>query len=421
MESFRFIHTGDIHLDSPLRGLSRLEGPTAERIRTATRSAFDNLVTEAIEERVAFVVIAGDLYDGDWRDYHTGLFFIRQMGRLAAANIPAFVLYGNHDAESQITRRLVLPPNVREFSARKPQTHTIDRYRVALHGQSFRQRDITENLAAGYPAPLDGYFNIGVLHTALDGVEGHANYAPCTIDDLLGKGYQYWALAHVHQAAVLHTRPHIVFCGNLQGRHIRETGAKGAQLVTVTEGAIDDMAELSADVVRWAHLAVTVTGCSRLGDVVDRMRSSLEDAVRDADGRLIACRVELTGTTALHAELQASASQLAAEARAAALALGNDCAWIERVVLATKSEAASASRQDDALSDLQIMIADAVADPALHELLAADIGEFVRRLPHGLGSGSDDPLLTSAAQRDFAGLIRGAGDYLTARLATNKA
>lgn len=117
MRSFRFIHTGDIHLDSPLKGLADQQGAAAERIRTATRVAFENLISEAIEEHVAFVVIAGDLYDGDWRDYQTGLFFVSQMGRLAEAGIHVFLLYGNHDADSQITRRLMLPANVRAFSA----------------------------------------------------------------------------------------------------------------------------------------------------------------------------------------------------------------------------------------------------------------------------------------------------------------
>src|SRR6266581_6346950 len=108
-KSFRFIHTGDIHLDSPLRGLAGQQGAPAERIRTATRVALDNLVSHAIEDEVDFVVIAGDLYDGDWRDYQTGLFFVKQMGRFAQSNIPVFLLNGNHDAESQITRRLILP------------------------------------------------------------------------------------------------------------------------------------------------------------------------------------------------------------------------------------------------------------------------------------------------------------------------
>ena len=142
---FRFIHTGDIHLDSPLRGLSGQDGAAVERIRTATRAAFANLVDYAIEEGADFFIIAGDLYDGDWRDYQTGLFFVGQMGRLAKENIPVFLIYGNHDAESQITKRLTLPENVRVFPFRKAQTFELKDLRVALHGQSFRQPDVTEN------------------------------------------------------------------------------------------------------------------------------------------------------------------------------------------------------------------------------------------------------------------------------------
>ena len=158
---FKFIHAADIHLDSPLRGLAGYEGPAVELIRTATRLAFDNLINEAIDQKVGFVVIAGDLYDGDWRDYQTGLFFVRQMGRLAKADIPAFVLHGNHDAESQITKRLTLPAGVNVFPSRKPETFTIEELDVALHGQSFRQRNITDNLVPAYPEPVDGAFNIG--------------------------------------------------------------------------------------------------------------------------------------------------------------------------------------------------------------------------------------------------------------------
>ena len=211
LTSFRFIHTADIHLDSPLKGLAGQEGSSADRIRTATREAFENLVGLALQEEVAFVIIAGDLYDGDWRDYQTGLFFVGQVGRLAAAGIPVFLLYGNHDAESQITRRLVLPENVKTFSARNPETFELEDLGVALHGQSFRQRDISDNLVPAYPEPIAGKFNIGVLHTGLGGMGGHANYAPCTLDDLVNKGYDYWALGHVHQATVLHERPHVVF------------------------------------------------------------------------------------------------------------------------------------------------------------------------------------------------------------------
>ena len=173
MTSLRFLHAADIHLDSPLKGLAKHDGSAAESIRTATRAALDQLVGLAIDEQVSFLIIAGDLYDGDWRDYRTGLFFASQMGRLYGAGIPVYLLHGNHDARSQITRRLTLPGNVHVFGSRKPQSFEIDGLNVFLHGQSFRQRDVTDNLALNYPKPVPGAFNIGVLHTGLGGMGGH--------------------------------------------------------------------------------------------------------------------------------------------------------------------------------------------------------------------------------------------------------
>ncbi|WP_315806825.1 MULTISPECIES: DNA repair exonuclease [unclassified Bradyrhizobium] len=420
MQSFRFIHTGDIHLDSPLKGLSGQQGAAAERIRTATRVALDNLVGQTIEERADFMVIAGDLYDGDWRDYQTGLFFVKQMGRLAQASIPVFLLYGNHDAESQITRRLTLPANVSVFSARKPETFRLQHLGVALHGQSFRQRDVTDNLVTTYPPPVAGCFNIGVLHTGLGGMEGHANYAPCAIEDLINKGYDYWALAHVHQAAVLNERPHVVFCGNLQGRHIRESGPKGASLVAVEDGQVEAISPLHVDCVRWIHLPVPVGSCNASADAIDRVRAAIEDAVvRDAQGRLLTCRVELTGQTKLHGELLASADRLLAEARAAALGLGEETAWIERLVIATASPDASASRKD-ALGDLQRMIQGAGGDADLQARLASELGDLVRKLPHEIRAESSDAALKAAIDADIAGVIKHAGSYLNARLAAEK-
>jgi DNA repair exonuclease SbcCD nuclease subunit len=420
VSSFRFIHTGDIHLDSPLKGLAGQDGHAAELIRTATRTAFDGLVSQAIAEEVAFVVIAGDLYDGDWRDYQTGLFFVRQMGRLAKAGIPVFLLHGNHDAESQITRRLVLPENVRVFSSRRPQSFTLEEYGVVLHGQSFRQRDITDNLVSAYPEPVAGAFNVGVLHTGLGGMGGHANYAPCALADLVGKGYDYWALAHVHQAQVLCKTPHVVFCGNLQGRHIRETGPKGACLVHVEDGRLRDISPLHTDVVRWAVLTVAANGCLHITDLVDRLRQVIETAAAAAESRLIACRIELTGSTELHGQLLGSAEHLLAEARAAALAVGGgEAAWIERVVVSTRlpDDPETIALRKEALGDLRRILAEAPLDNDLRGQLTSDLGEFVRRLPPEVRADSEDTVLKALIDSDYDSLITYAGDYLAARLA----
>lgn len=413
---FRFIHTGDIHLDSPLKGLAGQEGTAADRIRTATRSAFCNLIDYAIEEEVSFVIIAGDLYDGDWRDYRTGLFFVGQMGRLAKAGIPVFLLYGNHDADNQITKRLTLPDNVRVFSHKKPQTFEINELQVAFHGQSFQQRDITNNLVPAYPDPIAGMFNIGVLHTGLGGMGGHLNYAPCSLDDLVNKGYDYWALAHVHQAVVLNQNPHVVFCGNLQGRHIRETGPKSACLVTVEDGQVADISSVEADVVRWTHIAVPLDGSGIPADLIGRIGRAIERMVKDVSaGRLVACRIELTGRTALNDYILASREQLVAEARAAALALGEEAAWVESLVVSTEPLTANSSVAPD---DFAAIISEAEQNTELHAQLKAMTVELLGKLPHEIRLELEDGILKAAAEQDYSEMVAEASRYLTARLAT---
>lgn len=418
MTSFRFFHAADIHLDSPLKGLAGHEGAAAQRIRTATREAFDQLIGMAIEERVAFLIIAGDLYDGDWRDYKTGLFFARQMGRLKKVGIPVYLLHGNHDSESQITKRLDLPDNVHVFSARKPETFELKELNVALHGQSFRQRDVIENLVPDYPGPASGAFNIGVLHTGLGGMGGHENYAPCAIEDLTNKGYNYWALGHVHQASVLHEKPHIVFPGNLQGRHARETGAKGASLVTIEDGDIVELTTVPCDVVRWAVLPVSLDDAENVGDVIDRIHDAVEAAVNEAEQRLLACRIVLEGRTAAHDQLVASEDRMLAEVRAGALGLGDEVAWVEKVVLNTVPEvdAQTLAKREDAIGELQLLLQEATGDTVLLAQIEDDIGKLVRQLPHEVRGDIDDSVLKAAIDGDYAALIGEVSPYLSARL-----
>lgn len=419
MNPFRFIHTADVHLDSPLKGLAKHEGSAADSIRTATRAALHQLVGLAIEEQVSFLIIAGDLYDGDWRDYRTGLYFVSEMGRLHSSGIPVYLLYGNHDARSQITRRLTMPENVHVFGSRRPQSFAIDGLNVVLHGQSFRQRDVTDNLALDYPEPVPGAFNIGVLHTGLGGFSGHENYAPCALADLVGKGYDYWALGHVHRAEVLHTRPHIVFPGNLQGRHVRETGAKGATMVTIDNGEISDLESLPCDVVRWTVVTVDLGSTTSFGEVLDRIRDALDDAVDTCSGgRLLACRIVLQGHTEVHGRLLRDEEQLLAEARSAALGLGDDAAWVEKVLVETEPAIAPEilEQREDAVGELLRMLQEAGSDTELLHRLETDIGGMVRRLPSEVRSAVEDTVLKAAVDGDHAALIGGVAPFLSARL-----
>ena len=416
MSAFRFLHTADIHLDSALQNLALPDDSAAIRVRRATRDALDRLVDLALEESVDFLVIAGDLYDGDWRDYNTGQFFIRQMGRLRAAGIAVYLLHGNHDAANRITRHLDLPDNVQVFGSRKPRTFHIGELSVALHGRSFPQRDVTENLVPDYPPPVAGAFNIGVLHTGLTGRAGHENYAPCSLEDLVNKGYDYWALGHVHKAEILHEHPHVVFPGNLQGRHARETGAKGARLVAVEDKEIVDCAFVPCDTVRWTVLPLPVNEVPHIADIHDRIRHALEAAVAaEADGRVLICRIVLEGRTALHNRLLASEEQLLEEARASALGLGDEAARVEKLIVDTAAPSAAVV-PEDTLGALEGMLRDAGNDSQLLDRIREDIGKLVGSLPPEVRAETEDKTLKSAVEGDYEALVESAASYLLARL-----
>ena len=376
-----FLHAADIHLDSPLRGLARYDGAPLELLRGASRRAFENLVRSAIEERVAFLVISGDLYDGEWKDFNTGLFFARQLGRLREAGVEVVVLHGNHDAESSLTRALRLD-GVHVFPAGRAGTIRLERWGVALHGQSFKTAETTDNLVPGYPEPIPGLLNLGVLHTALEGHAEHARYAPCTVEELENKGYGYWALGHVHAARIVRREPWVVYPGNLQGRHAREVGAKGAIRVAVEDREIVGVEAVAFDVLRWAHLQVDAGGAATRDGVEDRVREALAAAIRsDGDGRPLAVRVSITGATRAHHALLAHEEGFRADLQGIAAGLGADVAWIEKIRLATAPEGAPVARTDGAVDDLRRTLDEAAADPELRQALQADLQTLLDKLP----------------------------------------
>ena len=328
---FRFIHASDIHLDSPLRGLSRYESAPVDSIRDACRRAFRNLVDLAIEEKVSFVLLAGDLYDGDWKDYSTGIFLSQQMGWLGQHGILVFAVAGNHDAANRMTKTLNSPDNMTILSSRKAETIRIDDLAVVIHGRSFGTQHVDENLAAGFAAAEKGMFNIGLLHTSLDGREGHAVYAPCTVDDLRSKGYQYWALGHIHKQEFVSEDPWIVFPGCIQGRHIRETGAKGCVLVTVEDGSVSTVEKCSLDVLRWVECSVDLTDAAEMREVLDRTRKSIENERTSADGRPMAMRIRFEGSTPIADEIASYPERLEQQIKALGAEIAGDELWIERI------------------------------------------------------------------------------------------
>ncbi len=338
----RFIHAADIHLDSPLRGLEAYPGAPAERLRIATRQAFDRVVDLCLEERVDFLIIAGDLFDTEVKDFHAALAAAVQLRRLDQAHIPVYLILGNHDSREEMTRHVPWPANVTLFDHKQAQTVKHPTLPVALHGMSYPKREVTENLVPNYPTPVAGCFNIGLLHTNAGGNSQHAAYAPCSVEELVAKGYDYWALGHVHDFAILHERPHVVYSGNTQGRHARETGRKGCLLVTVDARSsgceLREVEFRETDLVRWFRETIPLQPDDDADALLDTARDRLREVVAAADGRLAAVRLEFTGRCAVHEQLakDASRQQLVTNLRALASDFGDDV-WVEKIKFHTQS------------------------------------------------------------------------------------
>lgn len=334
MASFRFLHAADLHIDSPLRGLEA-DAP-ADRIRTATRAAYVNLVDLALAERLAFVLLSGDLFDGTWEDWRTGQFFAQETARLTRAGIQVFCIRGNHDAASVVTQRLERPGGAEMLPNDAPRSIRLPELGACIHGMGFSARSVREKMIDRYPTPLPGQLNIGMLHTSATDSGTHETYAPCDIGDLVRLGYDYWALGHIHARQVLARSPcWIVFPGNTQGRHIRESGPKGATLVTVQDGRIVDAAHRDLDVVRWERLDIDLDGMDSEDAALTAVRTKLEAALDAAGDRLLVARVVLTGATGAHPALVRDLGATRDKLHAEAASCGGDI-WLESVRVLTR-------------------------------------------------------------------------------------
>jgi DNA repair exonuclease SbcCD nuclease subunit len=402
----RILHAADLHLDSPMRGLLAYEAAPVEELRMATRRALANLVDLAMAEEVALVLLAGDVFDGNWPDYGTGLHFVKEMGRLREAEIPVVMVSGNHDAESKLTRTLPLPDNVTLLETKAPQTHLLEEIGVAVHGQSYATPEIRDDLAAGFPSPRVDLLNVGLLHTAAEGRAGHENYAPCSLETLVSSGYDLWALGHVHAREVLNADPLILFPGNLQGRNIRETGPKGASLIEL-DGSSDPVeSHIDLDCVRWELIRIDASDVTSTDEIFSSLSAEVRGAAERCGGRLLAAGVVIEGVTTAHTELAADPESLRYGAISAAVGAVGEQVFVERVRLETRAPRSIAAGGEDAVGELIREIeelsgpglesaADALApldailprdarldfDPASEDQVRALLGELREALP----------------------------------------
>ncbi|WNG61158.1 DNA repair exonuclease [Archangium gephyra] len=314
---FKFVHAADLHLDTPFRGVPADSGLTGT-FQQATFRAFSRIVDVCLREHVAFLVLAGDLFDAKDRSVRARLALRRELDRLHMAGIQTFIVHGNHDPLSGDTGALGLPDSVKVFGADWEEVEVRREGRVLcrVQGISYPEAEMRENLSARFRRTAPD-FTVGLLHANLGGVEGHANYAPCTVEDLAARGLDYWALGHVHTRAeyVLAGGAVAVYPGNPQGRHVNEPGERGCVLVEVEEGRTRRRF-VPVDRVRWHRLEVGLTGLGSLDGLVAAVTEQVDASCPDElEGHAV--RLTLTGRGPLHRELSRpeALGQLEAELR----------------------------------------------------------------------------------------------------------
>jgi DNA repair exonuclease SbcCD nuclease subunit len=416
---YRFVHAADVHLDSPLRSLALRNPELADLIGNATRQAFVRIVDLCLREQVDALVLAGDLYDGDQTSMKTARFLAEQVRRLHTAGIRVFIIRGNHDALSQITKELSLPETVKTFTGRAeafPVERARGEFPVVVHGLSFAEPHAPESLLPKYKPPVEGAVNIGIMHTSLTGSNGHNPYAPCTLGDLQGTGFHYWALGHIHKRSVVEGKCTVVMPGMPQGRDVNEAGAKSVSLVTVADDQSIRIDARLTGIAQFERVEVDATGIDEWDVLAKAIGKSLDRARSNASSDQLVARIRLTGTTPLAWRMRRDIEVLQAEAEDRAFVVGR--CWVEKLEIQARPPSEADSASGGPLIELRRVIGDEVAGSDAFKTAAVEAAEELRaQLPpecrHILGEDE------SAFERIVTDLLDESADNVVARLQGN--
>jgi DNA repair protein SbcD/Mre11 len=303
----KFIHTADLHLDTPFKGLTEWNPALAEKLKDATYRTLTSIIDLCIVEQVDFLLIAGDIFDCDCGSLAAQLRFLKELKRLSDIGIAVYFICGNHDHLGSWDMKQPLPPNVYRFGSGEVERMTYSRNgdRLAdIYGISYPTNHVTVNLVPGYtigkdPAPV----SIAMLHGMADIAGSDENYAPFSVNDLHNQPFDYWALGHVHKAMRLNHDPPMVYPGNPQGRDFGETGQKGCILVEIAPGGKPELKFIPVQQIRFEELEIDLTGHNNIS-VVEELIEDAKNKITASGGYIsLILRIVLTGRTELHARL----------------------------------------------------------------------------------------------------------------------
>ncbi len=141
-------------------------------------------------------------------------------------------------------------------------------------------------MTAQYTKMSDAPFHIGMLHGSVEGDAEHNRYAPFQMRELKEKQFDYWALGHIHKREILSEEPYMIYPGNIQGRHRKETGEKGAYLIELTKQGTQCSFFHTADVV-WDEIEVCIDGLETVDELMTSLSTALNECRREEEGTLL--------------------------------------------------------------------------------------------------------------------------------------
>ncbi len=272
MSGFKFVHCADLHLGSRFSGVRSKDPHLAEKMTESTFDSFSNIIDLVVSENADFMVISGDIFDKETITPGTRFRFAELLKKVA---VPCFIARGNHDSKTNWEDSIPLPINAYEFGG-EPERFAIDLKnggRVEIAGISFMFKNTSEDLAIRLEGSK-GIFTVGCVHCDVDS-QDDSGYAPSKLSDLITKDIDYWALGHIHKRMVMHERPYVIYPGNPQGRNIKESGEKGAYVVTVTSNTLTDLRFVPTQTIIWEKIEVDITGCD-LHTFIEQVTSSVK-------------------------------------------------------------------------------------------------------------------------------------------------
>lgn len=290
----KFIHAADIHLGRQFSGLNRSSPSLAQLFLRSGYSAWDRIVARAIDLKVDFMTLGGDIFDASNPSVRPRVAFREGVGRLSQAGIPVYAVLGNHDPLRTFPDSLRSLPGLYLFGP-EPETKEITPGAL-IHGVSYESSVEKTNLARKIHRRAGAELAIGLLHADVGGNKDHGHYAPCTLDDLMAAGMDVWCLGHVHSPSVLLEEPLILYSGSAQGAHVNEPGPRGCHVVSIEGSGPASREFLPIAPVRWETVDLDITHCSCPEDALDSAEEVCSDLVSKlSDLEAIVARVRLRG------------------------------------------------------------------------------------------------------------------------------